>query len=383
MGMENFNINDAIDELLKTKKIPRMEFVGALESALASAYRKNFGPTAEVVVEIRDAIRVYQVKAVADPVVDAEAEMTMAEARELPEGEMAIFDEQGNILEWVGQEELQQKVSLTSKVRWEITPKQFGRIAAQTAKQVMIQKIRDAERKKTYEEFQGRIGELIVGRVQRFEKGDIYIDYNSMEIAMPYKEQIPGQRFRQGDRIKALIAEVQQTNKGPMVIASRASRDFMRKLFEEEIPEIQEGVVQIKALAREAGVRSKVAVHSLDDNIDPVGACVGLKGSRIQAVVNEVQGEKIDIIHWSDDLRRFVSSALAPAKPVKLNFSVEENRMQVVVPQHQLSLAIGKDGQNVRLAAKLTNVKIDITSASDVQETASAEGEHSNDASRG
>ena len=381
--MENFNINDAIDELLKTKKIPRMEFVGALESALASAYRKNYGPTAEVIVEIRDAIRVYQVKAVADPIVDAEAEMTLAEARELPEGQLAIFDEQGNILEWVGQEELRQRVALTSKVRWEITPKQFGRIAAQTAKQVMIQKIRDAERKKTYEEFQGRIGELIVGRVQRFEKGDIYIDYNSMEIAMPYKEQIPGQRFRQGDRIKALIAEVQQTNKGPMVIASRASRDFMRKLFEEEIPEIQEGVVQIKALAREAGVRSKVAVHSLDDNIDPVGACVGLKGSRIQAVVNEVQGEKIDIIHWSDDLSRFVSAALAPAKPVKLTFSTEETRMQVVVPQHQLSLAIGKDGQNVRLAAKLTNVKIDITSASDVQETGSTEGEHSQHTPRG
>ncbi|MBI3889989.1 MAG: transcription termination/antitermination protein NusA [Candidatus Wallbacteria bacterium] len=373
--MENFNINEAIDELHKLKKISRVEFVGALESALASAYRKNFGPSAEITVEIRDSIHVYQVKNVVELVADVEAEVTLDEAKAIEGAELAMFDEQGNIVEWLANEDLLTKVELTSKIRWEVPAKQFGRIAAQTAKQVMIQKIRDAERKKTYEEFQGRIGELILGRVQRFEKGDIYIDYNGMEIVMPYKEQIPGQRFRQGDRIKALIAEVLQTNKGPQVVASRANKDFMRKLFEEEIPEIQEGVVQIRALAREAGVRSKVAVHSLDDNIDPVGACVGLKGSRIQAVVNEVQGEKIDIIHWSDDIKRFVSQALAPAKPVKLTYLPEEQKVQVVVPQHQLSLAIGKEGQNVRLAAKLTNVKIDITSVSEVPDAAPQEGE--------
>ncbi|MBI4867631.1 MAG: transcription termination/antitermination protein NusA [Candidatus Wallbacteria bacterium] len=373
--MENFNINEAIDELHKLKKISRTEFVLALESALSSAYRKNFGPSAEITVEIREGIHVFQVKNVVEAVADVDAEITLAEAKQVPDAELALFDEQGNIVEWLCNEDLQNKVELTSKIRWEVPAKQFGRIAAQTAKQVMIQKIRDAERKKTYEEFQGRIGELIIGRVQRFEKGDIYIDYNGMEIVMPYKEQIPGQRFRQGDRIKALIAEVLQTNKGPQVVASRANRDFLRKLFEEEIPEIQEGVVQIRALAREAGVRTKVAVHSLDDNIDPVGACVGLKGSRIQAVVNEVQGEKIDIIHWSEDIKRFVSQSLAPAKPVKLTYLPEEQKVQVVVPQHQLSLAIGREGQNVRLAAKLTNVKIDITSISEVPEAAPQEGE--------
>ncbi|MBI2945708.1 MAG: transcription termination/antitermination protein NusA [Candidatus Wallbacteria bacterium] len=373
--MENFNINEAIDELHKLKKISRTEFVLALESALSSAYRKNFGPSAEITVEIREGIHVFQVKNVVETIADVDAEITLEEAKQVPGAELALFDEQGNIVEWLCNEDLQTKVELTSKIRWEVPAKQFGRIAAQTAKQVMIQKIRDAERKKTYEEFQGRIGELIIGRVQRFEKGDIYIDYNGMEIVMPYKEQIPGQRFRQGDRIKALIAEVLQTNKGPQVVASRANRDFLRKLFEEEIPEIQEGVVQIRALAREAGVRTKVAVHSLDDNIDPVGACVGLKGSRIQAVVNEVQGEKIDIIHWSEDIKRFVSQSLAPAKPVKLTYLPEEQKVQVVVPQHQLSLAIGREGQNVRLAAKLTNVKIDITSISEVPEAAPQEGE--------
>ncbi len=375
--METFNINEAIDELHKLKRIPREEFVDALESALASAYRKNFGPSAEIIVEIRDGIRVYQVKAIAESIEDEDAEITMDEAKSVPEAELAVFDEEGNILEWLPNEDLQLSAALTSKIRWEVEAKQFGRIAAQTAKQVMIQKIRDAERRKTYEEFSGRIGDLIVGRVQRFEKGDICIDYNGMEIVMPYKEQIPGQRFRQGDRLKVLIAEVQQTNKGPMVIASRANKDFMRKLFEEEIPEILEGVVQIRALAREAGVRSKVAVHSLDDNIDPVGACVGLKGSRIQAVVNEVQGEKIDIIHWSDDIHRFVSAALAPAKPIQLNYFEEEGKVQVVVPQHQLSLAIGKEGQNVRLAAKLTNVKIDITSMGEGAEPQQSRGERS------
>lgn len=375
--MAFFNISEAIDELHKEKRIPREELVTALESALASAYRKNFGPNAEILVELKDDIIVYQVKNIVEEVEDKECEISLKEAKKLKgtvekaildvpvtEGEEVIIP----ILGW--EEGYDPKVDAEpgQKIRWEVRTDRFGRIAAQTAKQVMIQKIREVERKMTYEEFSGRIGELILGRVQRFEKGDIYVDHNGTEICMPYKEQIPGQRYRQGDRVKAVILEVSQTNKGPMVIASRGSREFMKKLFEEEIPEIQDGVVQIRALAREPGVRSKVAVHSLDGNIDPVGACVGLKGSRIQVIVNEVQGEKIDIIHWNDDLKRFVASALSPAKPVSMIYSDDEQKMTVVVPQDQLSLAIGREGQNVRLAAKLTRVKIDILSAKEAAE---------------
>ena len=343
MNIED-NIGKAIEDLGKQKKISKEELIMALESALLSAYRKNFGTAPNINVEVAEGIRVFATKEILETeITDARTQVTLAEAQ--------VVSAEAKIGE---------------TVRIDITPRQFGRIAAQTAKQVIIQKIREAERRLTFEEFEKRKGELIVAQVHRFEKHDMYLDYNGHEIVMPQKEQIPGQRFRAGDRIKAVIVEVSRSTRGPQVIVSRGDREFLRCLFEKEIPEIQEGIVQIKNIAREAGIRSKVAVRSIDSNIDPVGACVGLRGSRIQTIVGEVAGEKIDIIPFSEDIRAFVAGALSPAKPLRMIYSPEESKVQVIVPEHQLSLAIGREGQNVRLAAKLTNVKIDITAASEV-----------------
>jgi len=350
------NIGRAIEELGREKRISRDELIMALESALLSAYRKNFGPAMNVHVEVSDGIRVFATKEVLESVVDSRTQMVLSQAQ-------AINPE----------------VKIGEIVKVEITPKQFGRIAAQTAKQVIIQKIREAERRLTFEEFEKRKLELIIGQAQRFEKGDIFLDYSGVELYLPLKEQIPGQRFRQGDMVKSVIVDVCRTSRGPQVIVSRADREFLMRLFEKEIPEIQENLVLIKGIAREAGIRSKVAVRSVDSNIDPVGACVGLRGSRIQAIVQEVQGEKIDIVPFSDDVRQYVAAALAPAKPLKMIFVPEESRVQVVVPEHQLSLAIGKEGQNVRLAAKLTMLKIDITPASEANGMTNLVGSESQD----
>jgi N utilization substance protein A len=339
MNIDEGNVRRAIEEICRQKRISNEEMIMALESALLSAYRKNFGAAPNIHVEVGDEIRVFATKEVLETVADARTQMPIAEAHGL-------------------QPEL--KVGDTVKV--EITPKQFGRIAAQTAKQVIIQKIREAERRLTFEEFEKRKLELIVAQVQRFEKGDMFLDYNGVEVVMPAKEQIPGQRFRPGDRIKAVIVDVSRSSRGPQVVVSRADREFLCRLFEKEIPEIQEGLVQIRGMAREPGIRSKVGVRSVDSNIDPVGACVGLRGSRIQTIVSEVSGEKIDIVPFADDIKVYVAAALSPARPLRMNYSPEQHRVQVVVPEHQLSLAIGREGQNVRLAAKLTNVKIDISS---------------------
>jgi transcription termination/antitermination protein NusA len=341
--MTGFNISEAINEIQKEKNIPREELVSALETALASAYRKNFGPSTDIEVVIaEDGIKVFSVQDVVEVVEDPVMQIALGTAQ-------SMEDDIG-----VGQ-----------KLRREITPERFGRIAAQTAKQVIMQKIREAERRLTYDAFIERIGTLIVGKVQRFERGDILVDHMGLEMVLPGREQIPGERYRPGDRVKALIAEVNRTAKGPQIVLSRTSREFLMRLFEQEIPEIQEGIVRVKSVAREPGIRAKVAVASTDGNVDPVGACVGLRGSRIQVIVNEVQGEKIDIVNWSDDIREFVSAALSPARPVMLDFDPDENKVVVHVPSSQLSLAIGREGQNVRLAARLTNVKIDIMSAED------------------
>ncbi len=346
MSKEGMNIMEAIEELEKTRNIPRDDLINALRNALTSAYRKNFGPQGRIEVELDDqGIRVYSILDVVEEVSNPKVEISLEEARKLDE-----TAEVGGV------------------VRREITPDTFGRIAAQTARQVITQKIRETERRLTYEMFASRIGELVVGRVQRFEKGDIYLEYGGRELVLPHKEQIPGERYRQGDPVKAVIMEVRNTGKGPEVVVSRASREFLVKLFEQEIPEISEKIVRIRAVAREAGVRSKVAVESLDETIDPVGACVGFKGSRIQAIVNEVQGEKIDIIPYSEDVNEFVSAALSPAMPVRLEYDPDEQRVTVLVPSNQLSLAIGREGQNVRLAAKLANVKIDIVNADEQQQ---------------
>lgn len=347
--MAGFDLQQVIDQVHKEKKIPKEDLMDALKSSLITAWKKNFGPEDEIADELRldvdlaNGVRVLMTKTVVDEVEDPLIQIGRKEA--------AKHDANAT----VGQD-----------LVIDVTPDAFGRIAAQTAKQVMIQKFRESERKRTYDEFQDRIGKMVTGRVQRFEKGDMYVAFEDAELIMPMREQIPGERYHHGDRLKAIIQEVNLTTRGPQIVLSRASKEFMSQLFTQEIPEIQEGIVRIEAISREPGVRTKVAVSSYDGGVDPVGACVGLKGSRIQIIVNEVQGEKIDVIRWSDDIRVFVAEALKPAKPLRIIGPDAEGKLTVVVPQRELSLAIGREGQNVRLAAKLANVKIDITSDSEI-----------------
>jgi transcription termination/antitermination protein NusA len=246
----------------------------------------------------------------------------------------------------------------------------FSRIAAQTAKQVIIQRVREAERETIFNEFMERQGEIVNGVVRRFEKGDLIVDLGRAEALLPHKEQAPREVYRQGDRVKALITEIRMTTKGPQILLSRTHPTMLAKLFEAEVPEIAEGIVEIKGVVREPGGRAKIAVYSHDSDVDPVGACVGMRGSRVQNVVSELRGEKIDIIPWSEDVARFACNALAPAVVSKVYVDDEDYAMEVIVADDQLSLAIGKRGQNVRLAAKLTGWKIDIKS-----ETRMAEAE--------
>ena len=249
----------------------------------------------------------------------------------------------------------------------EVTSREFGRISAQTAKQVIIQKIREAERDVVFSEFQGKTGQLVTGAVQRFESGGIVVDLGRTEAFMPRREQSPKESYRHGDRIKAYVLEVKRLAKGPQIILSRAHVGLVKKMFELEVPEIAEGIVEIKSMSREAGDRSKIAVISKDEKVDCVGACVGMRGQRVKNIVRELQGEKIDIVRWSDNLEEYVIGALAPAKVSKLKLDRAKGRVEAIVEDDQLSLAIGKKGQNVRLAAKLTGLDIDIRSESQIK----------------
>ena len=249
----------------------------------------------------------------------------------------------------------------------ELPSKDFGRIAAQTAKQVIIQKIREAERDVVFSEFQGKVGQLVTGAVQRFESGGIVVDLGRTEAFMPRREQSPKESYRHGDRIKAYVLEVKRLAKGPQIILSRAHVGLVKKMFELEVPEIAEGIVEIKSMSREAGDRAKIAVISKDEKVDCVGACVGMRGQRVKNIVRELQGEKIDIVRWSDNLEEYVIGALAPAKVSKLKLDRAKGRVEAIVEDDQLSLAIGKKGQNVRLAAKLTGLDIDIRSEAQIQ----------------
>jgi N utilization substance protein A len=246
----------------------------------------------------------------------------------------------------------------------------FSRIAAQTAKQVIIQKVREAEREGVYNEFKGRLGELVNGIVRRYERGDLIIDLGRTEALLPHREQVPRENYRQGDRVRAYISDVRMATKGPQIILSRTHPGLLIELFRMEVPEVAEGIVEIKAVAREPGSRAKIAVASNDPDVDPIGACVGMRGARVQNVVSELRGEKIDIINWTPDIARFACSALSPAEVTRVYVDSEEESLEMIVPDDQLSLAIGKKGQNVRLAAKLTGWKIDIMS-----ETRAAEAE--------
>ena len=341
-----------IEQLGREKGIDKEILFEALESALLSASRKSLpGDNMRIHIDRKNGeMRAYARRKVVAEVVDPKLEISLEEAKGLnPEAE--LDDEL----------ELEQ----------ELPPQDFGRIAAQTAKQVILQKVRDAEREGIYSEFAGKEGQILRGVVHRIEKRNVILEIGKAEAILPEREQIPGERYNPGDRIRAFVLEVRRSTKGPQITLSRTHPGYLARLFETEIPEIQEGIVVVKATAREAGERAKVAVASTKRDVDPIGACVGLRGTRIQVISRELRGEKIDIIEWSHDPATFVARALSPAKVSSVTIAEEDAESQpaalVIVPDNQLSLAIGKKGQNARLAAKLTGMRIDIKSESEVE----------------
>jgi N utilization substance protein A len=340
-------ILEALDDLVREKGISKEILIEAIEAALISAYRRNFGSAQNVRVFFdpkTGEYRVYAQKEIVEQVEDPRLQASVEEARaKNPSLKL------GEILEV------------------EVTPRDFGRIAAQTAKQVVVQRIREAERGMIYEEYSSREGEIVTGIVQRQDPKTraVYLELSKgVEAILMANEQIPGERFVENQRLKAYVIEVKRTTKGPAISVSRTHPGLMKRLFELEVPEIHDGIVEIKSIAREAGSRSKIAVATREENVDPVGACVGQKGLRVQNIVDELQGEKIDVVEWSADPTVFVAKALAPAKVVQVTCDEAARIARVVVPDYQLSLAIGKEGQNARLAAKLTGWKIDIKSES-------------------
>lgn len=332
----------ALKDIEKEKGISIDILIEALEAALISAYKKNFSTPQSVRVVIdRDQgiIQVFAQKHIVEEVNDERMEISLEDAKGLN-----IDYEVGDVVEN------------------EVTPRDFGRIAAQTAKQVVVQRIREAERNIIYEEFSNRSNDIINGTIRRMENGNVFIDFGKAEGMLPMAEQINQERYEVGERIKVYIIDVKKTNKGPQIVISRTHPGLIKRLFELEVPEIHDGTVEIKSVSREPGARSKIAVYSDNENVDAVGACVGPKGTRVQRVVDELSGEKIDIINWDEDPRKFVGNALSPSKVVEVYLEDNVNSARAVVPDNQLSLAIGKEGQNVRLAAKLTGWKIDIKS---------------------
>jgi len=345
-----FNLKNTIDSIVKEKGIDKQVVLEALEQAVLSAANKKYRNTRDLEAHFNEEVgevELFEFVTVVEEVTDSYKEIDLEEAREV-DPDVEIGDSLG----------------------MKMDASDFTRIAAQTAKQVIIQKVREAERETIYNEFISRKGELINGIVRRYEKGDLIVDLGRAEAILPHTEQAPREVYRQGDRIKALITKIEMTGKGPQIILSRTNPLVLAALFEAEVPEIAEGVVEIKGVVRETGSRSKIAVYSHDNNVDPVGACVGMRGARVQNVVSELRGEKIDIIPWSDDIARFACNALAPAVVSKIYIVEESKAMEIIVADDQLSLAIGKRGQNVRLAARLTGWKIDIKS-----ETRAAEAE--------
>ena len=345
---------DALKELAREKGVEEEVLFDAIEAALISAYKRNFGSAQNVRVVLdrtTGAYHVYAIKTVVEDVEDEVQEISLAQARTIrPDYEV------GDVLEI------------------EVTPANFGRIAAQTAKQVVVQRVREAERGIIYEEFMSREGDIITGLVSRVENRNVFIDLGKTEAVLAPTEQIAGETYEHGDRIKAYILEVRKTTKGPQIVVSRTHPGLLKRLFELEVPESQEGIVEIKSVAREPGMRSKIAVYSKDEAVDPVGACVGHKGLRVQAGVDELGSEKSDSVKWNEDSAKFIANALSPAKVVSVAVNEDEKVSRVVVPDYQLSLAIGKEGQNARLAAKLTGWKIDIKSESQAAEEVRDDG---------
>ena len=342
----------AMEELEKEKGIKKDYLLEAIETALVTAYKRNFDSAENVRITMdkeTGEIHVYAEKDVVEKPEDVEnnkLQISLEDAKRI-----------------------NSKLEVGDKAEIEQVPKNFGRIAAQTAKQVIVQKIREASRNFLFDEFNERKGEIVSGIVQKADGGTVVLDLGKLEGIMPVKEQIPTEKYKVNDKIRAYIVDVERGTKGaPQVIVSRAHNDFVRKLFELEIPEIYEGLIEIKGVSRDPGNRCKVAVYSSNENIDPVGSCVGQKGIRIQNIINELNGEKIDVIEWSEDPATYISAALLPAEVMAVDVKPEEKFAQVIVRDDQLSLAIGKAGQNARLVARLTNWKIDIKSESQFRE---------------
>ena len=346
----NHEFMDALEQIEREKGISKEILLDAIETALASAYKRDQKVAQSIEVRIDSAtgaFHVYTHKTVVDGVEDDKNEIGLEEAQKIN----PIYE-------------------LGDLVEFEIFPKEFGRIAAQTAKQVVVQRIREAERSIIYDEFINRVGDLMTGVVQRFEQRNIFVDLGRIEGILPANEQMPNERYEQGMRLKTYVVEVKKTTKGPQVLLSRTRTGLLKRLFELEVPEIQDGIVELKSVAREPGHRSKIAVFSHDHQIDPVGACVGTRGIRVQMIVRELKGEKIDVIPWSADSIEFIINAMSPAKVNDVKILPTKKTAIVIVPDFQLSLAIGKEGQNARLAAKLTGWKIDIKSETQATEQA-------------
>lgn len=339
---------DALLALEKDKGIGKEVLIEALEAALISAYKRNFNQAQNVRVNIDEnagTFHVFAQKEVVETVEDPRLQISLDAAKEInPHYELGDIVEQ------------------------EVTPRNFGRIAAQTAKQVVTQRVREAERGVIFSEYIDREEDIMTGIVQRQDPRFIYVDLGRLEALLPASEQMPNETYRPHDRIKVFITKVENTSKGPTVMVSRTHPGLLKRLFELEVPEIFDGTVEIKSIAREAGDRSKVAVYAEDPDVDPVGSCVGQRGTRVQAIVTELKGEKIDIVNWSPDPVEYVANALSPSKVIEVIVNEEEKATTVIVPDYQLSLAIGKRGQNARLAAKLTGWKIDIKSESEAEE---------------
>lgn len=342
---------EALEELEKEKGISKESLLSTVEQALLAAYKKNYGEEEDVEVEIdRETgdVKIYEVKTVVptEDLYDAAIEISYDDALEI-----------------------KKRVKIGEVIRIEVNCEEFRRNAIQNGKQIVIQKVREAEREYIYDRFKVKEHDIINGIIRRIdERKNVFIEFDGIEAILPPVEQSPADTYRVGERIKVYLAEVEKTNKFPKIVISRKHEGLLRKLFELEIPEITSGLIEIKVVAREAGSRAKVAVYSADPNIDTVGACIGQKGLRIKNIVNELNGEKIDIVVWKESVEEFVSAVLSPAKVVSVEVVEEENTARVIVDNSQLSLAIGKNGQNARLAAKLTGMRVDIKTADRVEE---------------
>jgi N utilization substance protein A len=367
------NLNMVIEQVGKDKGIDKDVLVQTLEQAILTAAKKTFGPQFELEAQYNHdtgVVDLFQIVVVSEEVVTRGREISLAEAHsaglEAEVGDELLFQVFYRPEEAEKAEEQDEKYGDILGIRTH--RKGFGRIAAQTAKQVIIQRVREAERENVFNEYKDRKGELITGIVRRFERGNIIVDLGRAEAILPVREQVPRESYRSGDRIVAWVLDIDKSARGPQIILSRTHRGLLEKLFEMEVPEIAEKIVRIESSAREPGARAKIAVSSRDHDVDPVGACVGMKGSRVQAVVQELRGEKIDIVPYDEDPARFVCNAIAPAEVSRVLIDAENHTMELIVPDDKLSLAIGKKGQNVRLASQLTGWRIDIHSESKVRE---------------